>query len=326
MSSVPNGLEDLMSEKEQDEREMREDGLTSFLALSEHGHPFAGDEPRSPRRAMVDLMTYAEGANRLEVAGPWRLAPAEARRIESTLGYSPVGGWARLVSLAAGTGALAATMHGFYPKQTVRAWQDRSEAEVRAALAEGFSRFLVPPAAAAGLFVALQMHPLWGLRVAKSQGGAGEDVFNELDEHVFSPDDLEIAEYATFGTIAGFFAGLAALRPGLAYPLDAVAPFFAACATTSMQMARDAWERGASPIDVFGPPLENAMGASSVLGTASEILESVLVPAGLVRHLEDGRFVVHDVLSQVRVGGFTPAERVSWLGFVTATEPRFLVA
>lgn len=317
-----------MSREEQNETIDAEcDGLHAFLELSEHGSPHTAGPPRSPRRAVIDLMTFADAAGRLNNSGPWRLAPGESRSLEESLGYAPVGGWATLVALVAGTGAMAATHHGFYPKQTVRAWQDKSDLDIRTDLAEAYTRCLVPPMAAAGLFVSLRIHPLWGLRVAKAQGGAGEDFFDEDDSGAFDPEDLRIAEVATFGAIAGLMSGLAALPAGLAFPMDAVGAFLGACVRTARELAFDAWEPGRSGFEVFlGPESSSMSSARGLDATADDIFDEVLVPAGLVRRLEDGRFTVHEAISNVDVGGFSPAESKGWLGFVTAIEPRFLVA
>lgn len=303
------------------------DGLKSFLEMSEHGSPYSGGPPRSPRRPVIDLMTYAEAKNVLNITAPWRLDPKEARDLESALGYAPVGGWSTLVALVAGTGALAATVHGFYPKQTVRSWQDRTDDEVRITLGEAFTRFLVPPVAAAGLFVVLKMNPLWGLRVAKHQGGAGPAIFDEDAARFFPAEELSVAELGSFGAIAGFMAGLATLSPGVAYPLDTLGPFFGACAATARGLAMEAWEPRSDTIPIFLPGGDSEDRVARVFdSTAEEILDVVLVPAGLVRRLEDGRFVVHEALREVDVGGLSVSERQGWLGFVTATEPRFLVA
>ncbi len=302
------------------------DGLKSFLELSEHGRELEFGI-RSPRRGVIDVMTYADARGVLEVAGPWRMSPAEARRMEDALGWTPSGGWAALVALLCGTGALVATHHGFYAKQTIAAWQERTDDEVRLALGEAFTRFLVPPTPMAGLCVSLGVHPYWGLRVAKAQGGAGDDTF--LEEHaqkLFPPEHLEIAETTVFGAIAGVFAGLAALPSGHAYPVDALTEFARCCLQTAWTMGRDMWDPSADAYPMFesSGPRWNDPGALDVF--LSDLLDHVLVPAGLASRVEVGRFVLHDTIRSVPVGSFSSDETTGWLGWVTATEPRFLVA
>jgi hypothetical protein len=302
------------------------DGLTAFLELSEHGKPREGSPP-SPRRAVIDLMTYADARGSLQTEGAWRLNPAEARRMEDTLGYAPPGGWPALVALICGTGALAATHHGFYPKQSIASWQARDDREVRLELAEAFTRFLVPPLPAAGLFTVLSMHPYWGLRVAKEQGRAGDNrVDPEVAEQLFPERAMEIAAVATFGAIAGFMSGLTVLDTKQAYPLDALVAYAACCFATSWSMAADLWDGQplALPLFLGDEPRHNNMGA--VESTVADIVECVLVPAGLVRRFDDCRFTVHPDVEGVRVGDYTQHEKEGWFGFVTATEPRFLVA
>jgi hypothetical protein len=173
----------------------------------------------------------------------------------------------------------------------------------------------------------LGIHPLWGLRLAKLQGAAGSPVFeDEAAAKLFPPHVLEVASMITFGAIAGLFSGLKALEPGRAYPVDALMAFASACFETAWRMAMEVWNPEADALALFNDdePRFGSMGAVEM--TIHDILDDVLVPAGLARRFEDGRFALHAAVSGLTVGQLTSSEADGWLGYVTATEPRFLVA
>lgn len=148
------------------------------------------------KNALVTIHETAKAEEGLDLAAPWRLKDNEVVRLNDRGGHVPPAGWMKLVQLAAGTNLLEVSREEF------AANEDPEILEVddpRPELLRTFYDHLVPPGAAAGLFLAAKIHPAWGIKIAeRSHGNEGFDdpvagkVAEAIQDCIFSI--LEILE------------------------------------------------------------------------------------------------------------------------------------
>ncbi len=315
-------------------------GHECFVELSENGRPL-DREIGAPnlRQALIRLNERAIEREGLVTEGAWRLRAREARQLETAAGYSPPGGWAALAELACGCGVLEATNDRFWSAIESDALAKWTERDVRRRLTESFSRRLVPPSSAAGLFILLGIHPAWGLRLAHEVADGGVLLEDEdavlrpgwRDTTVFPDETAEVLCSATFGAIAAILETLNRLEMDQRYPIDAFARWIG-------EICRGFRERAQSRLESAGasgvPAFLSAEGLDAVRTnfrirdfTVTDLLDSVLVPAGVLRRFEDGTFcVVADVTREAEVFEMDADERAAAIAWALAGEGGFMVA
>ena len=190
--------------------------LQAHQKLLESGRP-RGAEPDivAPSRALVDLVRFADDGHTLASIHPWELAPRVSRELEDRFGYTPPGGWARLTGLAAGAGIVHATPDRFVVLATAD-WIEGQPHRFCTRMVEAFTKRLIPPAAAAALYVALDVHPLWGLELGRDVGAC---------QHPHGPSPgaktaLPVVRELVFGTLTGLVTSLRCVEADLRYPAD----------------------------------------------------------------------------------------------------------
>jgi hypothetical protein len=268
-------------------------------------------------QAVVDLLGHALTRKSLATEGVWRLHREEVWRLEQATGYRPPSGWKKLCALAAGCGVLTARSEDFVPAARLETIEDWGPARTRIELLEAFSQRLVPPAAAAALFLLLGIHPLWGLRLAHRvhrSGGpcsSADDIEAQLVDRV---DEM------VFGALSGIIATLRQLEPHRRYGVDALSSLVGQCCARARREAMtDAFIGGQT---VFIDDGEPRMWVSEKRDaqiraqdfTTEGLIGSVFVPAAAMTRFDDGTFCVSDHgFAGVRVGRLEEYEQNRWL-------------
>lgn len=315
-------------------------GYERFVELSENGRPLDEDiGAPNVRQALIRLNERARSRGSLETEAAWRLAAREARGLETDAGFSPPAGWAALAGLACGCGVLDATTDSFesaIEPDALAAWTER---DARRRLVESYSKRLVPPSSAAGLFILLGIHPAWGLRLAHEVADGdvlpptGEDVLRPgwRDKTVFPDETAEVLQEATFGSIAAILRTLRDLDMDQKYPVDA----FSAWISEICRGFRERAQARLSSESVSGvPAFLSAGGLEAVRNnfrirdfTVCDLFDSVLIPAGVVRRFDDGTFcVLSDVAKDACVYGMDDEDRDTALAWAMAGDDGFMVA
>jgi hypothetical protein len=236
------------------------------------------------REHVAALLEYA-AANPLDTEGAWRLSSETCRTLTQHTGATPRGGWAALAGLCAGP-FLNARARDFEPNPGVEL---PSEPQLRAMLLNSFTRNLIPPSAAAGLFLILGIHPAWGLRLAHQF--TGEDAppaKGWSNTEVFPPENFDVLADATFGFISDLLAQLRSLDAWTRYPLDELGKLIRELAIkghSTIERRRTA--NTGVPQLVSEHDLSNHRIRDCV---SSDLLDSVLIPAGAARTFEDRTF------------------------------------
>lgn len=317
-------------------------GLHSYLELVENGRPL--DEAPAPPRLhepLVELLGYAHEQGQLAVEGAWRLDSRVSRALEKRFETSPPGGWAGLAGLACGCGVLHAQRESFEPDMEMAEAMSRDDAQVRRDMMEAFTRLLVPPAAAAGLFIVMGLHPAWGLRVAHATHARGRRELTGTppagvepgwrDETLFPQQVADIIEESIFSAIAVVVATLRKLSPQQCYPVDALAGLVKESCCFARKSAAERYDEAIEAgLDPFlGDVAEVDAGRSYRTRDFAtvDLLDSVMVPSGVARRFDDGTFCVFDAaLDGVRVGEFDAEAQAVKLTWMLAGETGCMVA
>ncbi|AWV87828.1 hypothetical protein [Bradymonas sediminis] len=305
-------------------------GINSYLELVESGRDLPELRPATPiQDPVLQLLSHAHQQGHFEADGAWQLAARVSRRLEKLHNTSPPGGWARLCALCCGCGILRPERETFVPNLALDEALNLDDASLRRSLCEAFTRKLVPPASAAGLFIMLGIHPAWGLWVAHSihnrnsqQENSATDIRSAKpgwrDTSIFEPHTAQAIEEAVFTAIAIPIAALRKLDPTKRYPIDA----FARLTRAGCRFARASADAQLHDLTLLGlqPFLQNLntpLGAHNQDFAAADLLDAVLVPAGIAQTFDDGTFCVHkDSLADVQVGELDPSAqelRLIWM-------------
>ena len=274
--------------------------------------PGQGVQP-SLRAALWVLLSRAQGHDGLLMGQPWRLDEGESAALEAQCGGSPPGGWDGLVGLAAGAQILRGEAQRFVlcprAQDLLEGW---SEAEARRALLEAFSRYLVPPTAAAGLFLLLDVHPIWGLRLVEEiHRGAGLSrggLASWQDESLFVPEELARVRRCSFEAVGALLGLLRSLDPARCYPLEPLALCVESCCLFGRRRQPRASASGPmSPFLGDGGLLRQHVGPRVLDYTLSDLFEGLLIPCGAVRRFGDGTFAIAPgALDGVQADGLDP--------------------
>lgn len=317
-------------------------GLHTYLELVENGRPMEKTpEPPALEVAILQLLEHAYRVDQLPVEGAWRLSSRVSRTLERRHETSPPGGWAALAGLACGSGVLCAMREGFGPELSIEEVAKWSPEHTRRLLLEAFTRLLVPPASAAGLFILLGLHPAWGLRVAHGTHAERRSEFTGRpseniepgwrDQTIFPERTAEVVEEAIFSSIAAIVATLRKLSPERRYPVDALASVVDEACQFARQSALQDRDEAAEP--GLSPFLDRPEGAGGHRNHRAldfvtvDLLDTLLVPAGSARRFDDGTFCIfEDALEGVRVGDWEAEEQEVKLTWLLAGECGCLVA
>lgn len=239
---------------------------------------------------IVDLCNYITNNDDLANEGAWRLKPIESRRLENELKYRPEGGWSALVALLCGTGVLRATRNGFtLGPNAFPCWTKR---EATSKLLAAFTEKLVPPSVAAGLFISINLHPAWGLKVAHklhlpqdaqvADRGGDEELFPKMIEKAVQDQILAVANRF----VEKFLSSNGQRLDMLLNKYEDGAIFDKYTQDTYTELRR--WQKTNN-----GVPVIVAGGTNSIAAlTAKEIWEEVILPSRAAS-VEDGKIVVH---------------------------------
>lgn len=304
------------------------EGMNSYLELVENGRPLVenpventalGAESRLSH-TLRELLRYAHERGDLPTEGAWRLDARVCRVLERREAGAPLGGWARLAALSAGCGFFKAEASSFIPTAQPDALDAMDDAALSRLLMESFTRRLVPPASAAGLFILLGVHPAWALWVShRAHFSAAADSSTASlntspgwrDATIFEPQTARCLQDCVFSLVACLVATLRRLDPGARYPMDA----FARLTQAACRFARDRAQKALDAQHPLGlaPFLDNAdaqICQRSRDFCAMDLFDAVFIPAGAARRFDDGSFCPRpDALSLVEVGELSPAEQ-----------------
>lgn len=303
--------------------------MTRFVDLIESGRkePNAFDGA-GMSRAVVALYKRCRAREGLEAEGVWRLARREVLELQRETDYRPPGGWRALCALAVGTGVLKARDDGFVTGPVdPEEWSE--DDGIRSRLLESFTRWLIPPSTAAGLFLAMGVHPLWGLRLARrlhvDAPTIEEPAEGWRDEKLLPEEDLEALRKGVFAALSVVASGLRRLEDDRRYGLEALTGFVG----EAIDFGRDRIETTGEGLEVLiedvGEPQKAR--ARSTEFAARELFDGVLVPAGVMRRYDDETFGVDPgVWRDVRVGHLGTDAQRTWFQCFLVEEDSSLVA
>ncbi len=288
-------------------------GFKSVLEVTEHGQAVDMTwDSGLPQMALCDALDVAHRHGGLRASQPWALASRSARELENALGYAPSGGWGRLLALAAGLGWFCATEDMFAPRVESDVVGGMDPQDVQLRLVESFTRQLCPPQSMAGMLVALDLHPMWGLRVAHEVRSRGKSSPEVRDHSLFPRETLATVERMVFGTIATFLSVLWQLDPEHSYPTDPMAGLFYECARSARTAIQETFTQPKNTLPVFlGADISIGKNLTDFLH--ADMFDAVLVPANLAQNMANGRIAIRsDVLQQARVGDLEGEEVRKW--------------
>ena len=311
--------------------------MERYLELVENGRPIDEETYSIPcvKQSLMALLERADASGGLALEGAWRLEGSVARTLETETGYVPAGGWRGVSSLAAGCGVLKASKETFEPSIDAAELARWSSRESTRQLLESFTRRLVPPTTAAGLFILLGLHPAWGVHVAHRShcrfGDRERPSPTQANRHadLFAESTLEVVEELVFTAVASIVATMRALEPHEKYAIDALSGVIEAfCRKLRRDVEKrepDGGWRGLAPlVDV------ETSGRSKwrvIDFTTADLIDAFLVPAGAAHRFNDDAFcVVPDAFEGVRVGEIEATEQHERLVKLLTGAPRCSVA
>lgn len=304
--------------------------MQTYLNLVEGGRPLVEDGTYDCHQAVTDLLGHALDNGGLRTEGVWRLHRAEARRLEESTGYRPPGGWKKFCSLAAGSGVVRATADDFQPDAELSEVAEWGVAGTRRRLVEAFTRTLVPPQAAAGFFVVLGVHPLWGLRLAHRMHGhhAKDLAMSETERSV-----LDTLEEIVFGALGGIIAALRQLEPTKRYGVEALTGVVGECCAKARRKDNDSRELANTLALLQDDPdwtsfEQDSRAHHRALDFTTEgLIDSVLVPAAALTRFDDGTFCVTEhAFEGILVGHMKEHKQNQWLATLISGSLGHLVA
>lgn len=291
--------------------------MNSFVNLIESGRPAANDfDDDTVTRTLVALQRHCRQQGGLHAEGVWRLDRNVALQLEQTHGIRPPGGWRALCALAVGTGILKALDDQFISGDADAETVVEDPREARRMLGESFTRWLIPPATAAGLFLAMGVHPLWGLRLARRLHVDAPMLDGQIegwrDEELLPEHDLHELRKGIFAGLSTIFSALSRLDTNCRYGIEALIGFVG----DAIAFGRNQIEADGDGLEVLIDEVDHADKAvcRSIEFAADELIDGVLVPAGVMRRYDDDTFGVDaTVLEHIRVGRLGADARRTWL-------------
>ena len=289
--------------------------MTQFIELLESGRREHSEfDASTVSQALVDLRTRCGREGELRAEGVWRLDRGEALQLDREGDRRPCGGWRALCSLAVGTGLLRAEEDAFVPGPRETESFGGGD-ECRRQLVESFTRWLIPPATAAGMFLAMGIHPLWGLRLARRLHSDAPMLEGSIedwrDEELLPEADLAELRKGVFASLSIIFSGLRRLRTDERYGQPGLIGFIGEALAFGREQIESSGQGLDVLIDDIGEP-KKAISRSREFA-AREIFDAVLVPAGVMRRYDDDTFAIDSTLLQnVQVGHLGKDAQRTW--------------
>lgn len=256
---------------------------------------------------LKDLLDYAhnETDEGLPMKGPWRLHPSTVSALKDYTDGTPPGGWDAFTGLVCGAEYLQADSSVFEPMVDAEDFTDLEEADFRKQLVEGFTRQMIPPKAAAGLFLMLDIHPVWGLRVARRVQREHRTLSTVEPKKLDGVNNeiLERVRSLIFDVLDGIIGVLKTLEPDKTYCIEHIIDSLAEVIAERRQryQLNDIETDGESmPVRIAG---EDELNRLSDFMT-SDLFDGVLVPGGAVYWLDRDEHwfgVRADALSEVEI-------------------------
>ena len=304
--------------------------MTHFIDLLETRAPLGGAAPHHAAPLLIPaldaLRAHLEEHDELRTESVWRLHRATAAALSLRGAPRPPGGWRAFCSLLAGTGFLSTRDDAFLPGPELHCPWTRDEVAASRHLLESFTRFLIPPAAAASLFLSMGVHPLWGLRLARRRHDDAAflpAMEGWKDESLFGDEGLSELRKAVFAALSLLVASLRRLDAEHRYSLDALTGLIAQALRYGARQIEDP----GGPVPIVIQDLQHGVAARTLELAARELLDSVLIPAGLLRRLDDDTFLLFaSSLEELQVGHLGADAQRTWLQCFLVDDGPFLVA
>lgn len=304
--------------------------MSGYIKLLESGRAAKCEfDEGQVRQALKTLWWRCKERGELRTERAWRLDRQEAHELEVATGLRPRGGWRGLAGLAIGTGMMRAQEGAFLPRHgDLEDWIGEVMEE-RALLLEGFTRWLIPPGVAAGLFLAMGIHPAWGIRLAHELHLDGPIIETPAqgfrDSTVMPQEDLSELRKGIFAALSVMISGLRTLEPGWRYSQEALTGFI----EEAICFGRAQIQESGEGLKVVIEELENSDGSRgrSVEFAYRELMEGVMTPAGVMRCFDDATFAVDSaVFDAVRVGHLGRDAQRTWFQYYLEDSKAELVA
>ena len=281
--------------------------LNAYTSLLSETQPIAF--PPAPPTVLPfaqALFRLAHDRGTLPTQGAWQLHSSTCQKLSSmTQNQTPPGGWSNLAAILAGTTLFEASSEGFKPLQPIDTLDLWTENELKQALVESLSMFLIPPTSAAGLFLMLGVHPAWGLRVAHETHKllkTRANTMHQKDVNIFDNEQLfpeqhhHVISHSIFAFVSIILEILRSLDTSQSYHLTHFAQLILeALRFTKTQIQRHNMRTPGRHLDPFidkktghlDQPLRRALDF-----TALDLMDSYLVPAGIVHRFNNQTFCV----------------------------------
>jgi hypothetical protein len=264
--------------------------------------PALSAPPLTPCQAARLLIAHAREHGPLPLLGAWRLHPVHSRLLERAAHGAPLGGWAALAGVLAGTPLMQIRDDGFVALISQPDLDAMSDEDIGRTLIEALTVRMAPPCTAAGLFILMGINPIAGLHLARIihdslPASAGRHTPEQLDQLHSRIAQQDTAALATcfFGAIAAILQLLATLDPARAYSNERLAQtvlHICKHQRTQLERACDATQRA----QIFSPnghaDNEDRLMELALDFTILDLLDGLLIPAGLARRIEGGLFCV----------------------------------
>lgn len=293
-------------------------GYDTYADLYEGSVPHDGlrsDSAERLRRAMIATLELAQIQDGLRAVEGWRLSPAEVRELRRRAVGTPPGGWSSLVNLMAGCGFFSAETDIFRPNIAADDLLKLPARRLQKRAVEAFTNYLAPPQVAAALFIAMGIHPIWGLRVANEvqcpyrPASPIPRIFTQM-----MPDGyVRGVRKMVFGVLSTIMAALRRLPPRRAYPETAmVALIEVAVASVREGIVFD--KPDSDTLELFNTDLSPTLAHVASAELWDMIATQVLVAAGLVERLNTLEFVIDSkVLQDIEVDCRDSEAQAEWL-------------
>jgi hypothetical protein len=280
-----------------------------FLKLVESGSS-SNDTMVPPREKLKRQLIFAlditdsEYGGSLPMKGPWQLDPACARQLHAKRQQTLPAHWSGLIGLASNGTFFKTNGDNFIPQISSEEVAQAPADRLQKKLLETFTAQLIPPSTAAGFFLLLGIHPVWGLRVARRvQRQTREDAPPVKRQSGSREAKLEMVRDAVFEALGGIMAMLRNLENGQRYPLEHFTDCMRRCCASARQQIQISDEGSTSDLPIlFSSGKSKAAESRAITFATSDFFKSFLVPANVVRLCPDSTFCIRpDRLSNIRV-------------------------
>lgn len=263
-------------------------------------------------------LELAEIQGSLEANDGWRLARREIKELRKRAAGTPPGGWSSLVNVMAGCGYFSAETDAYYPNIAAQDLLKLPARRLQSRAVEAFTRYLAPPQVAAGLFIAMGIHPIWGLRVANAVECPYRppSPIPEIFERMMPESHVEGVRQMIFGTLSIIVASLRKLPPNRAYPETAMVALIEV-AVNAVRRTIDLGAPSPDILELYNTDLSPMLAHVAAAELWDSLATQVFVVAGLIERLNTLEFVVDSpALDLIEVDLMGANEQEKWLDFL----------